>query len=69
MLAPRATVVVRRAWPIRAAWYDAAPNPATYWEDRIAEEYPKGEPRLKKGGAPGKSLADLFRDADDPGDA
>ena len=20
----------------------AAPNPATYWEDRIAEEYPKG---------------------------
>lgn len=20
----------------------SAPNPATYWEDRIAEEYPKG---------------------------
>ena len=26
-----------------------APNPATYWEDRIAEEYPKGIP--KKSGA------------------
>jgi hypothetical protein len=23
----------------------SAPNPATYWEDRIAEEYPKGTPR------------------------
>ena len=23
----------------------SAPNPATYWEDRIAEEYPKGRPR------------------------
>ena len=22
----------------------SAPNPATYWEDRIAEEYPKGVP-------------------------
>jgi hypothetical protein len=22
----------------------SAPNPATYWEDRIAEEYPKGRP-------------------------
>ena len=22
----------------------AAPNPATYWEDRIADEYPKGTP-------------------------
>lgn len=22
----------------------SAPNPATYWEDRIAEEYPKGIP-------------------------
>ena len=46
----------------------AAPNPATYWEDRIAEEYPKGEPRLKKGGTPGTSLSDLFREADDGGD-
>lgn len=23
----------------------AAPNPATYWEDRIADEYPQGHPR------------------------
>ena len=23
----------------------SAPNPATYWEDRIADEYPKGVPR------------------------
>jgi len=22
----------------------SAPNPAAYWEDRIAEEYPKGSP-------------------------
>lgn len=26
-----------------------APNPGTYWEDRIAEEYPKGRARLKAG--------------------
>jgi hypothetical protein len=39
----------------------SAPNPATYWEDRIAEEYPKGVPR--KSGAPsGKDLSDLFGD-------
>ena len=38
----------------------SAPNPTTYWEDRIAEEYPKGTPRStgKTGG--GKSLGDLF---------
>ncbi|MDZ4075221.1 MAG: KTSC domain-containing protein [Hylemonella sp.] len=24
-----------------------APNPTTYWEDRIAEEYPKGVPMSK----------------------
>lgn len=42
-----------------------APNPTTYWEDRIAEEYPKGTPR-KSGasGNEGKSLSDLFREAD-----
>jgi hypothetical protein len=43
----------------------SAPNPATYWEDRIAEEYPKGTPRST--GAPaggGKTLRDLFGDAD-----
>jgi len=39
----------------------SAPNPATYWEDRIAEEYPKGTPR-STGTAPGsgKTLDDLF---------
>ncbi len=39
----------------------SAPNPATYWEDRIAEEYPKGTP-MKSGDAPAapKDLRDLF---------
>ena len=39
----------------------SAPNPATYWEDRIAEEYPKATPR-RAGKAPeaGKKLGDLF---------
>ena len=36
----------------------AAPNPTTYWEDRIAEEYPKAQPR--GGGEAGKKLSDLF---------
>jgi len=41
----------------------SAPNPATYWEDRIAEEYPKGTPRFAGPGAGGgKTLADLFGD-------
>lgn len=39
----------------------AAPNPATYWEDRIAEEYPKGTPRTSPSGG-GKTLKDLFGD-------
>ena len=39
----------------------AAPNPATYWEDRIAEEYPKGTPRSGGAGG-GKTLKDLFGD-------
>ena len=26
----------------------SAPNPATYWEDRIAEEYPKGTPMAQE---------------------
>lgn len=38
----------------------AAPNPATYWEDRIAEEYPKGTPRSGGKGGGGKTLKDLF---------
>jgi hypothetical protein len=37
----------------------AAPNPATYWEDRIAEEYPKGVPK-KSGGGP--DAAQVFDD-------
>jgi hypothetical protein len=41
----------------------SAPNPATYWEDRIAEEYPKAQPR-KAGTDPAspKDLGDLFGD-------
>ena len=38
----------------------SAPNPATYWEDRIAEEYPKGPPKKAAGGGP--TLKDLFGD-------
>jgi hypothetical protein len=35
----------------------SAPNPATYWEDRIAEEYPKATPMTNRDGPPGgKSL-------------
>ena len=41
-----------------------APNPATYWEDRIAEEYPKGRPRISASPEGGKTLRDLF--GDDP---
>lgn len=37
----------------------AAPNPAAYWEDRIAEEYPKGTP--KRSGA-GSDAAQAFDD-------
>jgi len=37
----------------------SAPNPTTYWEDRIAEEYPKGQPKRAGGPAP-KDLKDLF---------
>ena len=43
----------------------SAPNPATYWEDRIAEEYPKGTPRSSGRTAAGKSLKDLFGDPDE----
>lgn len=46
----------------------AAPNPTTYWEDRIAEEYPHTAV-VKSGSAPEPattkpSLADLFKAAD-----
>jgi hypothetical protein len=45
----------------------AAPNPTTYWEDRIAEEYPKGTPMTSTKG-PGPTLKDLFGDPPDPSD-
>ena len=38
----------------------SAPNPGTYWEDRIAEEYPKGRPRTSTSPGGGKTLRDLF---------
>lgn len=38
-----------------------APNPATYWEDRIAEEYPKGVPLATAANTlAGKPWSDLF---------
>lgn len=37
----------------------SAPNPTTYWEDRIAEEYPKGTPQTKTA-KKGPDLRDLF---------
>ena len=44
----------------------AAPNPTSYWEDRIAEEYPQTVP-LVANGSVGKankpSLDDLFKNA------
>jgi hypothetical protein len=45
----------------------SAPNPATYWEDRIAEEYPRGSPppAAPGGAGGGKSLGDLFKDQED----
>lgn len=38
----------------------SAPNPATYWEDRIAEEYPKAQPKARATGTDTKDLSDLF---------
>jgi len=39
----------------------SAPNPAAYWEDRIAEEYPKGAPTSSGDGADAaKKFDDLF---------
>jgi hypothetical protein len=44
----------------------SAPNPATYWEDRIAEEYPKGTPMASSAdSAGGKKWSDLFSGGDD----
>jgi hypothetical protein len=39
----------------------SAPNPATYWEDRIAEEYPKGTPMTStSSGDAAQKLRDLL---------
>jgi hypothetical protein len=39
----------------------SAPNPATYWEDRIADEYPKGTPMKSDAASDApKDLSDLF---------
>ena len=39
----------------------SAPNPATYWEDRIADEYPKGTPMSSSAAPdPARKLDDLF---------
>jgi hypothetical protein len=43
----------------------SAPNPTTYWEDRIAEEYPKGAPMTSSAVPTGtKTLNDLFGPGD-----
>jgi len=43
----------------------SAPNPTTYWEDRIAEEYPKGMPMTPGAGAEAaKKFSDLFGNGD-----
>ena len=43
----------------------SAPNPATYWEDRIAEEYPKGTPMTSNADPAGaRKLSDLFGNGD-----
>lgn len=46
----------------------SAPNPTTYWEDRIAEEYPKGTPMTKGGGSPASDTAQKFQDLFGSGD-
>jgi hypothetical protein len=43
----------------------SAPNPTTYWEDRIAEEYPKGTPMTTARGDGARNLSDLFRDSEE----
>ncbi len=41
----------------------SAPNPATYWEDRIADEYPKGTPMSSNADPDAaKKFGDLFGD-------
>ena len=44
----------------------SAPNPAIYWEDRIAEEYPKARPSVSSKTANGSNaLDDLFNNGGD----
>ena len=38
----------------------AAPNPASFWEDRIAEEYPVDSGRIEQNQDPAARLNDLF---------
>ena len=43
----------------------AAPNPAAYWEDRIADEYPKGVPKAAGTASDAaKKFGDLFGGGD-----
>ena len=43
----------------------SAPNPATSWEDRIAEEYPKTRPMTSSADPEAaKKLGDLFGEGD-----
>ncbi|MBV5347369.1 KTSC domain-containing protein [bacterium] len=42
----------------------SAPNPTTYWEDRIAEEYPKGTPMKSCDSEAAKKFSDLFGNGD-----
>lgn len=43
----------------------SAPNPATYWEDRIAEEYPRGKPMTSSAaGDAAKQFNNLFGGGD-----
>lgn len=43
----------------------SAPNPAAYWEDRIAEEYPKGTPKTSTAAS---EVANKFNDLFGGGD-
>jgi hypothetical protein len=39
----------------------SAPNPASYWEDRISEEYPKATPKKRAGDSDAaKGFGSLF---------
>ncbi len=42
----------------------ASPNPASFWEDRIAEEYPASSGRVGGAGHAASTLDDLFRKPD-----